>query len=85
MLALGLVADAQRRQTPTPGDPYEPTNRKIYNFNDSLDRNIMQPVARGYVKVTPKPARTGIGNFMSNVEYLNVSSTIYYKARGGNS
>ena len=35
-------------------DPYEDTNRSFYKFNDALDRHIMTPVARNYVKVTPE-------------------------------
>ena len=53
-------------------DPYEEMNRKMYAFNDSLDRNFFQPLARGYVKVTPSPVRMGVGNFFSNLSYLNV-------------
>ena len=72
IVALGLVTGCATTPDGDPGDPYEAANRKIYNFNDSLDRNIMQPVARGYVKVTPKPVRTGVTNFFDNVSYLNV-------------
>jgi len=82
MLALGLVTGCATTPDGDPGDPYEATNRKFYNFNDSLDRNIMQPVARGYVKVTPKPARTGITNFMRNVEYLNVIANDILQGKG---
>ncbi|MEQ8230923.1 MAG: VacJ family lipoprotein [Gammaproteobacteria bacterium] len=53
------------------GDPHESMNRKFYAFNDTLDRNILEPVARGYVKVTPDPVREGVTNFFGNVSYLN--------------
>lgn len=53
-------------------DPYESVNRKMYNFNDVLDKNFFQPVARGYVKVTPDPVRSGVTNFFDNLGYLNV-------------
>ena len=32
-------------------------------FNDAADRYVMSPVARAYRTVTPKPARSAIGNF----------------------
>jgi phospholipid-binding lipoprotein MlaA len=54
------------------GDPLEGMNRKFYNFNDSIDRNFFEPVARGYVKVTPDPVRSGVTKFFTNVTYLNV-------------
>ncbi len=72
IVVLGLVSGCASTPNGDPGDPYEATNRKIYNFNDSIDRNFMQPVARGYVNVTPKPVRSGVTNFFDNVGYLNV-------------
>ena len=41
-------------------DPYEGVNRKIYKFNDALDRNILKPVADTYVKVTPEIGRAHV-------------------------
>ncbi len=56
----------------TPGrdavDPWEPFNRKMYSFNESLDKNIAKPVAIAYEKVTPQPVRLHVGNFFNNVE-----------------
>ena len=72
IVVLGLVSGCASTPNGDPGDPYEATNRKIYNFNDSIDRNFMQPVVRGYVKVTPQPVRSGVTNFFDNVGYLNV-------------
>ena len=71
-LAAVFLTGCASNQKTSPGDPYESTNRKIYNFNDSIDRNFFQPVARGYVNVTPEPVRSGVTNFFSNVGYLNV-------------
>lgn len=53
-------------------DPYEHVNRKVYWFNDTLDRHVLEPVARGYVYITPQPVRTGVANFFGNLVYLNV-------------
>ncbi len=53
-------------------DPYEHVNRKVYQFNDTLDRYALRPAARGYVRITPQPVRTGIANFFSNLADLNV-------------
>ncbi|WP_269503172.1 MlaA family lipoprotein [Burkholderia sp. IMCC1007] len=50
-----------------PNDPLEPMNRAMYKFNDTVDTNIAQPIARGYQKVTPTPVRTAISNFFSNL------------------
>jgi len=50
-------------------DPLEPVNRVIFTFNDTADRYVIRPVAKGYNVVVPKPVRTGIGNFFNNWTY----------------
>ena len=52
-----------------PRDPWERMNRTTYKFNDALDRAIIKPVAKGYVKVPPQWSRTGINNFSTNLTY----------------
>lgn len=59
--------------TDTVQDPYESFNRKTFTFNDTLDRNILQPVAKAYNKLMPKPLNKGVHNFFLN---LNTLSTI---------
>jgi phospholipid-binding lipoprotein MlaA len=61
-----LVSPLSVAQTP---DPWEGMNRKIEAFNWQLDRVVLRPVASGYTKVTPKPARRGVSNFMDNLLY----------------
>ena len=53
-------------------DPLEPLNRKVYAFNNVVDRTILKPAARGYLKVTPSPVRTGVRNFFSNLDDVTV-------------
>lgn len=55
-----------------PRDRFERTNRAVYRFNDALDRNIAKPLAKGYVKATPLPVRTGVSNFFQNLFYPTV-------------
>jgi phospholipid-binding lipoprotein MlaA len=52
-----------------PRDRFERVNRSIYQFNDVLDRDIGQPVAKGYKQITPDPVETGISNFFENITY----------------
>ena len=52
---------------PDPRDPWERFNRASFKFNDSLDRAIARPIAKAYVKVTPRVVRTGISNALSNL------------------
>lgn len=48
-------------------DPYEKMNRKIYTFNDALDRSVLEPVAKFYRKSTPEGARDAVHNFINNL------------------
>ena len=69
-LALALVLGAC--STPSPeslaqNDPWEKTNRDIFEFNLSMDRAILRPVARGYRDVVPEFAREGVHNFLTNL------------------
>ena len=75
LLAAALLTGCAGNQTidgEVYPDPYEDTNRSFYKFNDALDRHIMTPVAKNYVKVTPEPVRDSVTNFFDNLEYLNV-------------
>lgn len=50
-------------------DPAEGVNRGIFKFNDKVDIYFMEPVARGYDKVVPQPAKKGVSNFFRNLRY----------------
>ena len=50
-----------------PRDPFEGMNRRIYRFNDVVDRNVAQPVARGYVRAVPGEIRDRVRNFFGNI------------------
>ena len=52
-----------------PHDPLETVNRGIYSFNEVADHYVLRPVAKGYDKVMPSFARTGVGNFFDNLFY----------------
>lgn len=64
---LGLSACAHS-PADDPADPLEPVNRAVFKFNDTADRYVLRPVAKGYVYITPQFARTGISNFFNNLE-----------------
>lgn len=48
-------------------DPWERFNRSMYKFNDSVDRALIKPLAKGYRRITPRPVRRGVGNFFRNL------------------
>lgn len=53
-------------------DPLEGYNRAMHQFNDTLDRYIVKPVAKGYKNITPNMVQTGINNFFSNLDDVTV-------------
>lgn len=49
-------------------DPWEGWNRKVYSFNNAVDRAFAEPFARAYQRITPSPVRSGVRNWVNNLE-----------------
>src|SRR3984893_8599924 len=69
LACVAACASVPAGSKPDSRDHFERFNRAIYKFNTALDHAVLRPVARGYVKVTPRPVRTGISKFFSNLGY----------------
>jgi phospholipid-binding lipoprotein MlaA len=50
-------------------DPWQGVNRKIFAFNDTVDRWVLAPVATGWDKIMPQCFQTGISNFFANLRF----------------
>lgn len=48
-------------------DPMEEQNRQVMAFNMAVDKSIINPIIKGYRTITPRPARSGIRNFLRNL------------------
>ena len=48
-------------------DPYEDTNRSIFEFNQGVDRNVLVPVSKAYRTVVPPPVRQSLHDFLQNL------------------
>ncbi len=68
LLFLLLPATAQE---PNP-DPWEGFNRKMFAFNETMDKHLLKPAAQGYRAITPKPVDRSLGNFFSNFGDIKV-------------
>ncbi len=71
-LLLGLLAilagcATQAVKTPIAADPWESSNRAVFEFNDTIDRAVFKPVAQAYAYVTPQPVRSCINNIFLNI------------------
>ncbi len=48
-------------------DPFEGLNRVLFFIGDGIDTMFLRPISVAYTTFIPKPLRTGVDNFMSNV------------------
>ena len=55
-------------------DSFESMNRAIFDFNEALDDNFLEPAARGYKWLVPDPIELVIGNIFSNLNDVVVTA-----------
>lgn len=65
-------------------DPLEKYNRKIYVFNDFLDRYFLEYVAKEYRNDIPKPARDAVRNFLNNLSSPISAFNSFIQGKGEN-
>jgi phospholipid-binding lipoprotein MlaA len=49
-------------------DPFENANRKIFDFNQVVDRHVLVPVAKAYRASLPQPVRNSLRDFLINLQ-----------------
>ncbi|GIX30808.1 MAG: lipoprotein [Porticoccaceae bacterium] len=75
LLALGLCCGAQAAGGTD--DPLERYNRAMFAFNETADRYLLKPVARGYRALAPDPVERGIARAFDNLwEVVNVANDL---------
>lgn len=67
-LAVALLAGCAA--APSRVDPFEPMNRALYQFHDTVDTAVVRPVVQAYVDVVPELVRTGVSNVFNNLDDL---------------
>ncbi len=67
-----LTGCATTNQVDGVNDPLEGYNRAMYSFNNTLDRTVIRPVAKGYDTVVPTGISQGVSNFFSNLNEITV-------------
>ncbi|WP_372702301.1 VacJ family lipoprotein [Castellaniella sp.] len=67
---------------PPPEDPYESFNRGMFQFNETVDRYTLKPIATGYNAVVPGPVRTCIHNIFGNVGDVWSGVNSFLQGRG---
>jgi phospholipid-binding lipoprotein MlaA len=72
LVTAGCAAQSQAPQQAATGeedfhDPFENTNRTIFDFNQKVDSAVLVPVAKTYRNVLPDPVRGSIRDFLNNL------------------
>lgn len=70
---LMLCAISSPLQAAEVRDPLENVNRVTHSFNRTLDRFIVKPIAVTYDRLAPKLIKTGVHNFFSNLDDVQVT------------
>ncbi|WP_341888405.1 MlaA family lipoprotein [Variovorax sp. YR752] len=66
-VGFALMAGCATGPGASPTDPFEPYNRGMTRFNDTVDEAVLEPVASAYQNVVPSLVRQGVTNFFSNL------------------
>lgn len=85
LACAAVLASGCATRAANPDDPLESYNRAMFAFNEKVDDVALRPAAKLYDAVTPRPVRTGIGNFFGNVGDLwtGVNNLLQGKPREG--
>jgi len=67
-LALSGCETTTNPESLAQNDPYEPTNRKVFELNQSFDKHLARPVAVFYNHAVPQQARDAIHNLLANLD-----------------
>ncbi len=73
LVTAGCAAQSQTPTQPAAGeedfhDPFENTNRAIFDFNQTVDRVVLVPVAKAYRAALPDPVRDSVRDFLYNLQ-----------------
>jgi phospholipid-binding lipoprotein MlaA len=80
MLAAGCATTIPANAGQHPTDPWEVYNRRMFEFNDKVDRAVTRPIARFYADYVPDPVRDCVGNVFNN--FNDVPNALYNLLQG---
>jgi phospholipid-binding lipoprotein MlaA len=67
LMSLALASCATAGADPNQNDPFESTNRALFEATLAFDKTITRPLAVGYRDVLPQDARIVVRNFLDNL------------------
>ncbi len=74
LLAVVALTGCASTRANNPADPFESFNRGVYQFNDTVDKAVTKPLAKGYNAVVPEFGKQLVGNFFSNLDDLIITA-----------
>ena len=80
LLTGGCASQAQR--APVAADPYEGFNRAMFSVHRKVDSAVIKPLAKGYDRAVPLPAKVSVGNFFDNLRDLGRSGNAFLQGKG---
>ena len=52
-------------------DPWQAVNRPVFAVNDTFDKMLFKPLAKGYANLAPEPVQNAVTNFFSNLNEID--------------
>ncbi len=81
LAALVACGPTTTREEGAPFDPFEQENRKVHEFNKTVDRALVRPAGKGYSGIVPDDIETLVGRFSSN---LSIPQSVVNNTLRGN-
>lgn len=78
---LSACASTPAASTDSAADPWERMNRGTHRFNNAIDRAVVRPVATAYRDYVPQVARTGVSNFLDNLEQPSIIANQFLQGK----
>ena len=77
-----LTVQAQEKHNNV--DPFEAINRPLFALNNTLDRYLIRPMAKGYDWAMPGFAQRGVGNMFANLYDFNsaINGVLQWRLEG---
>jgi phospholipid-binding lipoprotein MlaA len=82
VLSIFLLAIASGCATTQAPDPLERVNRKVFAFNEGLDKVVLEPTAKAYTAAVPASVRGGVSNFFANSQDLWSAANLLLQGQG---
>lgn len=82
LITTTLIVSGCAHKGTNPADPYEPFNRKVYQFNNAVDGAVLKPTAKAYKFIVPGFIRKGVNNFFNNLDMIPSVANDILQAQG---